>query len=136
MERFLTSPKINVNTPNNVLPTRLAIAQKEILARMTRSLQEIKHANFGAKLASKHVILSTIINVGPTSFMRNIAKVLGVHCQNIDIVMQRRNITSDTCDALWSLFVRNRRIDGCTVGAKIVCLYLVGIKDTSESQQR
>lgn len=101
-----------------------------------QELQEIKHANSSAKLASKHVILSTTISAGPTSSMRNIAKVLGVHCQNIDIVMQRHNITSDTCDALWSLSVRNRRIDGCTVGAKMVCLYLVGIKDTNESQQR
>ncbi len=27
MEKFLASPNINVNTPNNVQPTRLAIAQ-------------------------------------------------------------------------------------------------------------
>jgi hypothetical protein len=100
---------------------------------MTRSLQEIKQANSGAKLASKHVILS--VSAGPISSMKNIAKVLGVHCQNIDIAMHRHNITSDTCDVLWSLFVKNRRTDGYTIGAKIVCPYLVGIKDTSESQR-
>jgi hypothetical protein len=54
---------------------------------MTRSLEEIKQANYGAKLPSKHVILETIINAGPISSMRYIAKVLGVHPQNIAIAM-------------------------------------------------
>jgi hypothetical protein len=31
-------------------------------------------------------------------------------------------ITSDTSDALWSLFIRKIRVDGCTMGAKIVAL--------------
>jgi hypothetical protein len=94
---------------------------------MIKSLQEIMQANFSAKLVSKHAILSTNVSAWPTSSMRNITKVLGVHCQNIDIAMQRCNITSDTCDVLWSLSVRNKRIDGYIVGAKILCLYLVGI---------
>ncbi len=36
--------------------------------------------------------------------------------------MQRCKITSDTSDALWSLSIRKIRVDGCTMGAKIVAL--------------
>jgi hypothetical protein len=39
MARFLTNLNINVNTPDNVLFTRLAIAQKEVLAIMNMSLE-------------------------------------------------------------------------------------------------
>jgi hypothetical protein len=42
MEKFLVNPKIKVNTPDNVLPTRLAIAEKEVMEGMNRSLEEIK----------------------------------------------------------------------------------------------
>jgi hypothetical protein len=70
-------------------------------------------------LDSKHVIISATISAWPTSFMRNIAKVLGVHPWNISLAMQRHKITNDTCDALWSLSTRKRRIDGCTIITKI-----------------
>jgi hypothetical protein len=42
MEKFLANPNINVNTPNYVLPIRLAIAQKEVMEGMNRSMEEIK----------------------------------------------------------------------------------------------
>jgi hypothetical protein len=59
-----------------LLPIKLAIAQQEVLAGMHRSLEEIKVVNFGAKLASKHCILEVIVIVRPTSFLRDIARVL------------------------------------------------------------
>ncbi len=62
MAKFLANPKIKVNTPNYILPTRLAIAQKEVIVGMNRSLEKNKQANFSAKLASKHVILLAIIS--------------------------------------------------------------------------
>jgi hypothetical protein len=76
IKRFLSSPKIMDDTLEYVLPTKLAIAQREVLARMHRSLEEIKLASFSAKLASKHYILEVIINVRPTSSLRDIARVL------------------------------------------------------------
>ncbi len=79
MEKFLANPKIKVNGPNYVLPTRLAIAQKEVMEGMSKSLEEIKQANSSAKLASKYVIVLATISARPTSSMENIAKVLGVH---------------------------------------------------------
>ncbi len=42
MEKFLINPKIKVNTLDNELPTRLAIAQKEVMEGMSWSLEEIK----------------------------------------------------------------------------------------------
>jgi hypothetical protein len=79
MEKFLANPKIKVNAPNYVLPTRLAIAQKEVMEGMSKSLEEIKQTNSSAKLASKYVIVLATISARPTSSMENIAKVLGVH---------------------------------------------------------
>jgi hypothetical protein len=35
MEKFLINPKIKVNTLDNELPTRLAIAQKEVMEGMS-----------------------------------------------------------------------------------------------------
>ncbi len=119
MEKFIVNPKIKINAPNYVLPRRLAIAQKEDMEGMSKSLEEIKQANFSAKLASKHAIISTTISVWPTSFMRNIAKVLGVYPWNISIVMQRRKITSDASDVVWSSSIRKKRTNGCTIVAKI-----------------
>jgi hypothetical protein len=93
---------------------------------MSRSLQKIKYANSYAKLASKHAIILATINVGTTSFMRNIAKVLGVHPQNISITMQKHKITSDTSDVLCSLSIRKRRTNGCTITTKKLLLLVGG----------
>jgi hypothetical protein len=118
IEKFVTNPKIKVNILDYVLPTRLAIPQ--VMEGMNRSLEEIKQATSSAKLASKHVIILATINEGPTSSMRNIAKVLGVQTRNISITMQRCKIISDTCDVLWSLSIRKKRTNGSTIVAKIV----------------
>jgi hypothetical protein len=72
-------------------------------------------------LASKHIIYATI-SARPTSSMRNIIKVLGVHPKNISIAMQRCKITNDVSDALWSLFIGRRMIDDCTSSAKTTTL--------------
>ncbi len=42
MGKFLANPKIKVNTSNYMLLTRLAIAQKEVMEGMNKSLEEIK----------------------------------------------------------------------------------------------
>jgi hypothetical protein len=102
MEKFLANPLVKFNTPKYILPPKLAIAQWEVLARMTRSLEEIKQVYFSAKLASKHAILEATINAWLISFMRDIAKVLSVHPWNIAIAMQRCMVNSDSSDALWS----------------------------------
>jgi hypothetical protein len=122
MQKFLNNPKIKISTPDYVLPTRLAITQKEVMEEMSRSVEEIKQVNFSAKLASKHAILSTTITAGPTFSMRNITKVLGVHPRNISIAMQRHKITNDVGDVLWSLSIRRKRTDGCTNVAKTTAL--------------
>jgi hypothetical protein len=41
-QKILDKPKIKISTPNYVLPTRLAIAQKEVMEGMSRSSEEIK----------------------------------------------------------------------------------------------
>ncbi len=94
IKRFLSSPKIRDDTLEYVLPTKLAIAQQEVLVRMHRSLQEIKLASSSAKLASKHYILEVIVNVRPTSSLRDIAKVFvctlgtySVQCKGAQLVV-------------------------------------------------
>jgi hypothetical protein len=65
------------------------------LARVHRSLDEVKHANFDAKLTSNHCILATTINARPTLLVRKIAKVLRLHRRNMAIAMERCKMLSD-----------------------------------------
>ncbi len=102
---------------------------------MSRSLEEIKYANSSAKLASKHAIILATINAGPTSFMKNIAKVLGVHPRNISITMQKHKITNDTSDVLCSLSIRKRRTNGCTITTKKLLSLVSGHLKHEWSQQ-
>jgi hypothetical protein len=106
--RFVFTPKIRDDTLECVLPTKLAIAQQEVLVGMRRSLEEIKLVNYGAKLASKHCILEVIVNVRPTSSLKDTTRVLGVHPRNISSAMQRHIVSNDRGDALWSLSVTKK----------------------------
>jgi hypothetical protein len=42
IEKFFFNPRIKINAPNYVLPIKVAIAQKEVMEGMNRSLEEIK----------------------------------------------------------------------------------------------
>jgi hypothetical protein len=50
-----------------------------MLVGVSRSLEEVKQANSNTKFASKCCILATTINTGPTSSIKEIARMLGVH---------------------------------------------------------
>ncbi len=103
MERVLSLPCVNVNTPNYVLPAKLAFVEQEVLASVSQSLGEIKQTNSNVKLASKHCILATSISAKPTSSMRNIARVLGVHHRNASNEMERCKVFNDYGAMLWTL---------------------------------
>lgn len=79
MERVLSIPNVNVNTPNYMLPVKLVVVQCEMLVGVSRSLEEVKQTNSNTKFASKCCIFAATINIGPTSSIKEIARMLGVH---------------------------------------------------------
>jgi hypothetical protein len=54
--------------------------------------------------------------------MSGIIRVLGLHLRNIINALERHMITSNSCIPLWSLSIRKRKIDGCTIDVKNVTI--------------
>jgi hypothetical protein len=51
-----------------------------------------------------------------------IVRVLGLHPRNIINALERCKIASNSSIPLWSLSVRKRKIDGCTIDVKNVAI--------------
>jgi hypothetical protein len=81
--------KHQIDLSEHVFPLRKAVAQREIISRMSRSLGEIKQANNIAKLVAKHAILIAAVSGGSTSSVCHVAKALSVHPRNIMLAIER-----------------------------------------------
>jgi hypothetical protein len=74
---------------------------------------ETKQVNSNVKLATKHYILVVVICVGPrTSFARGIARMFGVHHQNVVATILCKALMCESGVPLWTLTMRNKRNDG------------------------
>jgi hypothetical protein len=82
--------KHRADLPEHVFPFRSAMAQREIISGVSQSLDEIKQANSGAKLAAKHAILTAAVNGGSIFSIRQVVKALSVHPRNIMLALERR----------------------------------------------
>jgi hypothetical protein len=54
--------------------------------------------------------------------MNGIVRVVGLHHRNIANALERHRIANDPSIPLWSLLIRNRKIDGCTIDVKNVAI--------------
>jgi hypothetical protein len=118
LQRVLSNPKIQPNLLNHILPTKIAIAQQEVLVGINKSIKEVRRSNSNVELASKHCLISASINVGPSSSVTRIARVLNIHPRNIFDAYERRRLISDLGIPLWSLSIKKNKIDGCTTVVK------------------
>jgi hypothetical protein len=79
---------------------------------MMKALDENRHSNNGVKLATKHVILTSAINVHYSSSRKDVARALGVHHRKILVAPSRCTIIDDNGLALCSLSVKRKRTNG------------------------
>lgn len=93
-----------------------------MLIGANQSLGEIKQANVNVKLASKHYILVANISAKPTSSMKYIARVLGVHHHDVFNAMERCKVFSDCDVVLWTLSFQKKRADGCINEDKVTTI--------------
>jgi len=89
---------------------------------MSKTLQKVKSSKSNLELTNKHCLIFSIIHVGPSSAMSGIVRVVGLHPRNIANALERHRIANNPSIPLWSLLVRNRKIDGCTIDVKNVAI--------------
>lgn len=118
LQRVLSNPKIQPNLLDYILPTTIAIAQQEVLVRINKSIKEVRRSNSNVELASKHCLISASINVGPSSSMTRIARVLSIYPRNIFYAYERWRLISDLGIPLWSLSIKKNKNDGCKIVVK------------------
>ncbi len=77
-----------------------------------KTLDENKHSNRGAKLVTKHALLTIVVSAHNSSSRKDIARALGVHCKNIVAILSRWKMIDDCGLALWSLSIKKKRTGG------------------------
>jgi hypothetical protein len=89
---------------------------------MSKTLQKVKSSKSNLELTNKHCLISSIIHVGPSFATSGIVRVVGLHPRNIVNALERHMIANNPSIPLWSLSVRNHKIDGCTIDVKNVAI--------------
>jgi hypothetical protein len=89
---------------------------------MNKTLQDVKSSKSNLELVNKHCFISTIICVGPSFSMSGIVRILGLHPINIVNALKSHKITNNSSIPLWSLSVKKRKINGCTIDVKNVAI--------------
>jgi hypothetical protein len=107
MEKVLANPTFQSYLLDFYNPEKLVIATKESELGMCVSLQETKSSNSNVKLVTQHTILTTSTSVGAFK-CSNMARVLGIHLQNIATTMVQRFLTCDSGTHMWRLSLRKR----------------------------
>ena len=74
-----------------------------------QSLSEVKTSKTKAHLATKYVILTAAVTNGTRVFVRQTARLLGVHHQNAVMAAQRRATMVTEVHMQWTLSVRKTR---------------------------
>jgi hypothetical protein len=70
MQRVLSDPIIVSNVPKCFNFSKQGVVEQELLSDLVQNLTEVKRSNIGAKLATKHAILTTIVNANSKSSLR------------------------------------------------------------------
>jgi hypothetical protein len=59
------------------------VARADILSGVVQSLAEVKSSKSKAQLAVKHALLTTVVNSGVQTTMRQTARMLGIYHRNV-----------------------------------------------------
>ena len=121
MQYVLSHTLVRRDLPEYILPVKEAMVQQEIVAGVTRALEENKTAASAINLATKHTILTAAVSAKAGSSFRGVAKVLDIHPRNLQSAVSRR-VAIDDGGFLWTLSVRKKRSDGLTEYVKAVVI--------------
>jgi phage regulator Rha-like protein len=78
-----------------------------------KALNVNRNSTNSVRLATKHAILTIVVNVHSLSSMRDVAKALGIHHKNVLETISRCKVMDDSGFALWFLFVKKKGLMGC-----------------------
>jgi hypothetical protein len=109
MSKVLSTPSISNMLPKsiNIQAFKSIKVKNEIVVGLVKSLEEVKRPCSIAKLATKHVLLTTIVSSdGQSMSLRQRACVLGVQHCNISYEVQRRKLMDCNVVFLWTLSIR------------------------------
>lgn len=122
LKKVLDHKRVVEDLPDHILPSKVALAYKEVIAGVSSQLDTVKRANSAAKLAAKHAILDATVSCQTESSVRQVALALGVHHRNVHMAINRRVVLSATGHFLFSLTVRRKRTDGLKEEERIVII--------------
>lgn len=107
--------------PDYILPVKVGLAHQEIVAGVTKALEENKSGRSNVMLATKHTLLMAAVSAQGQSSRRGVADALNVHPRNIGLAVTRREgiAISGFC---WSLSVRKKREDGIPQVVRVLVL--------------
>jgi len=108
MSKVLSTPISNMFPKIiNIQAFKSIKVKNEIVVGLVKSLEEVKRPCSIAKLATKHALLTTIVNSnGQSMSLRQRARVLGVHHCNISYEVQRGKLMDCNGVFLWTLSIR------------------------------
>ena len=122
LKKALDHKVVVEDLPDHILPSKVALAYKEVVAGVSLKLDLVKRANSAAKLAAKHAILDATVSCQRESSVRQLAKALGIHHRNVHRAINRRDVLSATGQFLFCLTVRRKRTDGLREEERIVII--------------
>jgi len=102
------------------LPSKVALAYKEVIAGFFCKLDIVKRANNATKLATKHAILDATISCHSESSIRQVGKALGVHHCNVHKAINWQDVFSAIGHFLFSLTIRRKQTNGVREEERIV----------------
>jgi hypothetical protein len=64
LQKVLSNPKIHflILIPNYIFSSKIVIVQQKVLARVNKSIKEVKRFNFNVELTNKYYLIFTSIN--------------------------------------------------------------------------
>jgi hypothetical protein len=92
MRKVIDDPIVKDVIPDMMGLAKDALVEKNLLLGVVHSLFDVKRPNTNVKLVTKHAILTTLVNGGSTSSLRQKTRLLKVHPRNITMVVHHREL--------------------------------------------
>ena len=119
MRTVWESPLIREHLPREAQKVPAADHAREgIVSSLCQSLSEVKTSRTRAQLVTKHAILTAAITNGALGSARRMARLLGVHHQNVTMAASRRATMLSNVHIQWTLSVRQTRSDATSAAVK------------------
>ncbi len=109
--------------PNIIRFSKDAIVKGEFLYGLVQFLSKVKLPNTMAKLATKHAILTTLVNFGLNTSVRQKVQILKVHPKNVAMVFHYLQLMNNSSGFAWSLSIQKKRSDMLALETNRIILF-------------